>query len=149
MSLRDWERKGWVEKHKTSPQEIGELLRITDRDLTDCQTKDLSEDWRLNIAYNAALQSAKAALAASGYRASREAQHFRIIQSLTFTLLLEDSVINKLDQFRKKRNISDYERAGLVSESEVKEAILIARQLRKEVEKWIHSYHPHLIPHKI
>ena len=149
MSLRDWERKNWVEKHKTSPQEIEELLRIADRDLADCQTKDLSEDWRLNIAYNAALQSAKAALAAAGYRASREAQHFRIIQSLAFTLALQDSIIDKLDQFRKKRNISDYERAGLVSESEVKEAISIAHQLRKQTEKWIRSNHSHLLPRKI
>ncbi len=29
-------------------------------------------DWRFAIAYNAALQAATAALAASGYRASRE-----------------------------------------------------------------------------
>jgi len=115
VSLPDWERKGWVEKHKTSPQEIEELFHIADRDLKDCQARDLSDDWQLNIAYNAALQSAKAALAAAGYRTSREAQHFRIIQSLAFTLRLEKSLIDKLDKFRKKRNISDYERAGLVS----------------------------------
>jgi hypothetical protein len=46
----------------------------------------LSPDWRLNIAYNAALQAATAALAAAGYRASREAHHCRAIQSLAFTI---------------------------------------------------------------
>ena len=148
MSLQDWERNGWVEKHKTSPQEIEELFQIADRDLKDCQARDLSDDWQLNIAYNAALQSAKAALAAAGYRASREAQHFRIIQSLAFTLRLEKSLIDKLDKFRKKRNISDYERAGLVSESEVKEAIDLTYQLRKQAEEWIRTNHSHLLRKK-
>lgn len=45
VSLQDWERKGWVEKHKSSPQEIEELFHIADRDLKDCQTTDLSDDW--------------------------------------------------------------------------------------------------------
>jgi len=146
MSLQDWEKKGWVTKHKTSPQEIEELFQIADRDLKDCQAKDLSEDWRFNIAYNAALQLAKAALAAAGYRTSREAQHFRVIQSLQFTLGLKDSMIDQLDAFRKKRNISDYERAGLVSEMEVEEAIALARQLRKQVEGRIHTNNPGLFP---
>lgn len=148
MSLRDWEKKGWATKHKSSPQEIEDLFHIADRDLEDCRTESLSEDWRLNIAYNAALQSAKAALAAAGYRASREAHHFRVIQSLAFTLAPEDSVIDQLDQFRKKRNISDYEHAGLVSESEVKEVIALAQKIRKLTETWIRSHHPHLLPGK-
>lgn len=146
MSLRDWERKGWVTKHKTSPEEIREIFHIVDRDLSDCQAWALSSDWRLNIAYNAALQSAKAALAAVAYRASREAHHFRVIQSLKFTIGLDESLIDKLDQFRKKRNISDYERAGLVSEGEVTEALSLANQLKKQVEQWIRSNHPHLLP---
>ncbi len=148
MSLQDWERKGWVEKHKTSPQEIEGLFQIADRDLKDCRARDLSDDWQLNIAYNAALQSAKAALAAAGYRTSREAQHFRIIQSLAFTLRFEKSLIDKLDKFRKKRNISDYERAGMVSEGEVEEAIALARRLRKQAEDWIRTNYSHLISHK-
>lgn len=148
MSLQDWERKGWVEKHKTSPQEIEGLFQIADRDLKDCQARDLSDDWQLNIAYNAALQSAKAALAAAGYRTSREAQHFRIVQSLAFTLRLEKSLIDKLDKFRKKRNISDYERAGLVSEGEVEEAIALAHRLRKQAEDWIRTNYAHLVSHK-
>jgi len=39
----------------------------------------------VNIAYNAALQAAAAALAAAGYRASREQHHYRVIQSLRQT----------------------------------------------------------------
>jgi hypothetical protein len=82
MSFRDWLNKGWLTTHKTSPSEISELFGIADRDLKDCRTEGLSTDWRLNIAYNAALQLATAALAACGYRAGREAHHYRVIQSL-------------------------------------------------------------------
>jgi NAD(P)-dependent dehydrogenase (short-subunit alcohol dehydrogenase family) len=65
--------------HKSSKQEIGNLLGIVARDLKDSQAKDVSDDWRFAIAYNAALQAA-------GYRASRENHHSRVIQSLELTL---------------------------------------------------------------
>ena len=66
MSLTDWERNGWLTTHTTSRQEVGDLLALIRRDLHDSRSADLSADWRFNIAYNAALQSAKVALAASG-----------------------------------------------------------------------------------
>ena len=72
MSLTDWARNGWVVEHRTSPQEIADLLGVTDRDLRDGVVKDLSEDWRLAIAYNAALQCATTALAACGATGPRE-----------------------------------------------------------------------------
>ena len=62
MSLKDWLKNGWLVEHKTSPQEITDLLGVMDRDLADCETPGLSPDWRLNIAYNAALQAATALL---------------------------------------------------------------------------------------
>jgi HEPN domain-containing protein len=106
---------------------------------------DLSPDWQLNIAYNAALQAATAALAASGYRAAREAHHYRVIQSLAFTLKADPRLIAQLDKFRKKRNIGSYEQAGAVSEREAKEMFALARNLREEVEKWLRSNHPKLL----
>jgi len=83
--------------------------------------KGLSEDWQLAIAYNAALQCATAALAACGYRSSREAHHYRVIQSLALTIGADAKLVSRLDAFRKKRNIGDYERSGLVSEKEAEE----------------------------
>ena len=145
MSLPEWARNGWLTKHKTSAQEIAALLGLSDRDLKSCQAVGLSADWQLGIAYNAALQAANAALAASGYRASREAHHYRVIQSLAFTVGVNKDTIAYLDQFRKKRNISDYERAGTVSDQEAKEMIALARRLRKKVEEWLHAKYPKLL----
>jgi hypothetical protein len=91
VTLSDWARNGWLLPHRTSPREIADLLAIVDRDLADSQASGLSADWRLNIAYNAALQAATAALAASGYRASRDQHHYRVIQSLELTARIETS----------------------------------------------------------
>lgn len=145
MSLRDWLKNGWLIEHQTSPREIVDLLGIADRDLDNCQTAGLSPDWKLNIAYNAALQMATAAPAAAGYRAARDAHHYRVIQSLAYTIRADARLITQIDGFRKKRNISDYERAGVVSDQEVKEMLILAGNLRASVIKWLHTNHPKLL----
>ena len=66
MSLRDWQRNSWLVLHKTSPDEISGLLAIVERDLCNAQVAGLADDWRLSIAYNAALQAATAALLRGG-----------------------------------------------------------------------------------
>ena len=144
MTLDDWVRNGWLVEHRTSPQEISELLGVADRDLRDCDVSDLSEDWQLAIAHNAALLSATAALAAAGYRASKEAHHYRIIQSLLHTIGAEAKLVAQLDAFRKKRNVGDYERAGLVSRTEAREMVELARALRESVAAWLQQNHPGL-----
>jgi hypothetical protein len=61
-------------------------LAVADRDLGASKTPGLHNDWGFNIAYNAALQIATAALAASGYQAERANHHYRVIDSLSLTL---------------------------------------------------------------
>jgi len=145
MSLQDWLKSRWLIEHQTSRQEILDLLSMADRDLAQCQTANLSPDWQLNIAYNAALQAAIAALAAAGYRAAREAHHYRVIQSLAYTIKTDESLIFQLDKFRKKRNIGSYERAGAVSEQEAKEMVSLAKDIRNEVINWLKKTHPELL----
>lgn len=146
MSLQDWLAKGWLTEHRSSTAEIGDLLRLVDRDLRDSEVPGLTADWRLNIAYNAALQVATIALAASGYRASRQAHHMRVIQSLEFTIGSDKEFITALDGFRKKRNISDYERAGFISDVEAKEMHDLAVGLRENVLTWMRKKHAGLLP---
>ena len=59
MSFADWVSNGWLVAHKSSKQEIGNLLGIVARDLKDSEAKDVSDDWRFAIAYNAALQAVR------------------------------------------------------------------------------------------
>jgi hypothetical protein len=105
----------------------------------------LSADWRLNIAYNAALQAATAALAASGYRASRDQHHYRVIQSLELTIGADRNIVNRLDAFRKKRNVGGYERAGRVSEGEAREMRELAASIAVDVRSWMTRAHPELL----
>ncbi|MCE5278596.1 MAG: hypothetical protein ABFD92_01450 [Planctomycetaceae bacterium] len=145
MTLQDWQNNGWLTEHQSSPQEIIDLLAVADRDLKDCQSEGLSADWRFNIAYNALLQTATAALAAAGYRATRDAHHFRVLQSLALTVGLDAKVIRKHDAFRKKRNLTGYERVGAVSDQEVVEVIQAAQSVRQATEEWIATNYPHLL----
>jgi len=137
MSLANWLNNSLIVEHSPSAKEIAELLRICDRDLEKAKIIELGPDWRLSIAHNAAVQAAKAALAAVGYRARKEGQHYLLLQSLAFTIKADSVTIKQLNKFREKRNISDYERAGLVTEQEAKEMIELARKLRVDVEQWI------------
>ncbi len=145
MTLEDWANAGWLKKHTTSKREIRDLLDIVDRDLETWRISGVPADWKLNIAYNAALQSARAALAATGYRAERDAHHYRVIQSLDHTIGLDSDSVVLLDTFRKKRNLSNYELAGTVSESEAEEIYHLAEEIRLKVEDWLVKNYPGLI----
>src|SRR5258708_30297321 len=81
----------------------------------DSAAEGLSADWRMNIAYNAALQAATVALAAAGYRASRDQHHYRVIQSLQETLGTDASTVNALDTVRQTRNAAGYDPARPIS----------------------------------
>ncbi len=145
MNLSDWLNNGWLAPHRATRQEITDLLAVADRDLTDCQTTGLSADWKLSIAYNAGLQVATAALVACGYRAGRQSHHYRTIHSLCLTIGADKRLVAQFDQFRKKRNIADYERIGATSDQEADEMRTLASELREQVEEWIRRNHPTLI----
>jgi uncharacterized protein (UPF0332 family) len=144
MSLESWLNDKLIVEHRPSAREIAELLRICDRDLETVEIMQLGPDWRLSIAHNATVQAAKAALAAIGYRARKEGQHYLVLQSLAYTVKTDPTTIKQLDKFREKRNISDYERAGLVTEQEAREMVALAKQLRDDVEQWLRIHYPGL-----
>lgn len=87
-----------------------------------------------NIACNASLQLAAAALAVAGFKADRQNHPYRVIQSLALTVDVGDELIDTLGKFRTKRHISDYERANVVSELESDKIQALAASLRVEVE---------------
>jgi hypothetical protein len=145
MSLRDWLNNHWLVEHTPSNSEIRELFIAVEHDLIDCRAPELSPDWRMTIAYTAALRAATAALAASGYRPVREQQHYRVIQSLAFTIEADSDLIAEFDTFRKKRNITSYERIGIVSNSEADQMIELAERIRDFVNEWLEKKHPELL----
>jgi len=44
MTLKQWQDNGWLKAHKTSKEEIGNLLAIVDRDIKDASEGEISTD---------------------------------------------------------------------------------------------------------
>jgi hypothetical protein len=65
--------------------------------------------------------------------------------SRAHTLKTEPTVVGQLDAFRKKRNISDYQRAGGTSQQEAGEIVRLAERLRSDLEAWLRNEHPELL----
>lgn len=147
MTLKDWEeRNKWLVPHRSTKREIADMLAVGDRNLRDSRVEGLSADARLGHAYSAALQFASAALAASGYRPARGGDHHvRVIQALALTINWDDASIETLDAFRKKRNVSAYERAGQISDGTAREAATLAVRLRSDVVAWLRKNHSELV----
>jgi hypothetical protein len=144
VTLQRYLENSWLQRHETSPQEITELLAIADRDIGQSQTPGLGPEWRLSIAYNAALQLATAVLAAAGYRAERQNKHQRTIECLAFTLGLERRAIDFFDVCRRKRHSNVYDQVGAVSEQEADEMVAFTKTLRTQVVAWLRNNHPGL-----
>jgi hypothetical protein len=146
MSLDLYLSNGWIRRHETSSEEIANLLAIAGRDIAQCQIPGLGAEWRFDIAYNAALQLAVAALAASGYRTERQNKHQRSIECLAFTVGLDPKEVNFLDQCRRKRHVAFYDQVGAISDQEANEMIALSKRLRRIVEDWLRRQHPNLLP---
>ena len=143
MPLADWQKNGWLRAHKPTREEISNLLEIVDRDLGDALTKGLSDDWKFGIAYNAALKLCTILLHASGYRAEKNLAHYRTLQALPEILgpQHKDNA-DYLDACRKKRNETEYDFVGGVSEEEVTELLGFCNELKTEVRAWLKKRHP-------
>ncbi len=145
MSLQSWLENGWLRRHKTSRREIGDLLKIIDRDLKDAEG-GVSADWRFGIAYNAALKLCLILVYAEGFRPEKTLQHYRPIQALPLILGKErKGDADYLDACRSKRNIVEYDYVGAVTEDDVRELIEFVKELKTSVLKWLKEKHPGLI----
>jgi uncharacterized protein (UPF0332 family) len=135
-----------VKRHKTSREELENLRAIIARDLADASVAGLSADRRFTTAYNAALQSAKMAIACAGYRVTIGAGHHKI--SLECIDLAIGSAANPFadyfDRCRRKRNTIDYDDAFVATETEAEEILRKANEFVEVVEQWIAAKHPTL-----
>jgi len=129
----------------TSEEEIRKLLGMVERNLKDA-SENISADWKFSIAYNAALTLCNALLYSEGYRASREAHHYRVIQSLQLTLGGEHQAdIGYLEACRRKRNIIEYEVPGAATEENARELIEFVVHFKTIVMDWLHKKHPQFL----
>lgn len=147
MSLRDLLAQGLLRPHKTSATEVAELLLVVDRDLADASITQLSADRRFATAYNAALALATIALHVAGYRTAGAGHHWATFQMLPEIMGTQAQPrADYLNACRSKRNITDYDRAGEISETEVTEILDEARVFRADLIAWLRTHRPGLLP---
>jgi len=58
-----------------------------------------------------------------------------LIESLEFTMNLSQGKGKELQDYRKKRSLSIYDRTGIVTNTEAESALSSARQLQRAVEE--------------
>jgi uncharacterized protein (UPF0332 family) len=116
------------------------------RDLTDAALPGLSADRRFATAYNAALQSAKIAIACSGYRVSARAGHHAVTFEAAYLALGKEAKasLDYFDACRLKRNRIDYDNSSVATETEADELLAHAERFFALVQSWVATKHPSL-----
>lgn len=146
MILKRLLADGRIRPHRTSAKEIADLLKLVNRDMRDAAFPGLSADRRFATAYNAVLQLATVVLRAGGYRTSGAAHHWSTFQALSCILgPHETERADYFDSCRKKRNVADYDAAGMISDAEVKELLEEIECFRNDVLSWLDREHPDLV----
>lgn len=145
MTLQNWANNGWLRTHKTSPQEIKNLLDIVERDMNDSKDRGLSADWRFGIAYNAALKLCTILMYAEGFRPEKALAHYRTLRALPLILGTErDDDADYLDRCRSKRNTVEYDYVGGATDSDAQELLEFTAELEKDVRSWLKKKHQEL-----
>lgn len=104
--------------------EIGRLLAVAERDLTQARMCGLHPDTRFSLAYNAALQLATVVLRLHGIRIRKARFHLHTFVELKMHLPEDQGQIaDYFDRARRKRNAAAYDRINVVSEGEVDDLI--------------------------
>ncbi|MBM80649.1 MAG: hypothetical protein CMJ78_08660 [Planctomycetaceae bacterium] len=134
----------WIREHKSSAQEVADLLAISGRDIAQSQTQDLGPEWRDNIAYNAVLQLATLALVVTGYQTERQNKHQRT-KRWSLPIGLDKDLVNLIDVCRRKRHTNVCDQVGAISDTEATEIIQIAKSLREQIATWLADQHPDLL----
>ena len=143
MSLREFEKNGWIRPHTTSRQEIQDLLSIVTRDLRDAEVNELSADWRFGIAYNGALKLCTVLLYTQGYRSGTGSHHMRTIATLPHIGDLRTQVdADYLNTCRRKRNIVEYDYAGGATDKDADELIAFTKEFQNDLINWLCSAYP-------
>src|SRR5688500_7447247 len=124
-----------VQRHETSKRELDEMRALIARDLADAQVQGVSADRRFATAYNAALQSATMAIACAGYRVTAKTGHHKVtVDAITLALgAAAGPYVDHLETCRRKRNVIDYTRAQVPTESEADEIVPKAKEFHELV----------------
>lgn len=124
--------------------ELDNLRSIVDRSMTDVNALGLSADARFIMAYDAARTLSLLIVRASGYRPRSVGGHYNTFLALEAADQAFAAQSAYFDACRMKRNTSEYDYAGGVSETDADGLLQTVRQFAVEAEDWIALHHPQL-----
>ena len=145
MAYRNLLREGRIRAHRTNADEIASLFAVTERDLADAATEQLSPDRRFATAYNAVLQVATIVMYSEGYRTRGAGHHATTFDFLALVDKRFSDLSVYLHHCRRKRNLADYVGVGYVSETEAAELLKEATSVVAQVRQWLHRHYPELM----
>jgi hypothetical protein len=126
--------EGKLRRHKTSPREIADLFGVVERNLADASVEAVSADRRFAIAYEAALELATITLYCNGYETYGAGHHFTTFQALKETMGdVGEGYADYFEMCRGKRQVTSYDRAGEISETDIESLLEEIRAFRGEV----------------
>ncbi|HEX6927712.1 MAG TPA: DNA-binding protein [Gammaproteobacteria bacterium] len=138
MSLSNLLKIGQLIEHEANPRDCRQLLDAARRAIKDAGNIQITIETRFDAAYRAIMQTATAALWATGYRPSTSVpgHHRTTLQSLVHTVELDAARIAVLDRLRHKRNLADYSGED-IDEVSLVACIDEAKSLLEDVERWM------------
>ena len=122
------------------------MRALVARDLADSKVAGLSADRRFATAYNAALQAANMAIVCAGYRVTAKTGHHKVaLDSVRLAVgSTADKYADYFERCRRKRNVIDYTRSHVATESEANEIVQQATAFHAFVEAWIDVMYPNV-----
>jgi hypothetical protein len=145
MSLDNLVGRG-LEKAQADREELTRFLDRIRRKLADSRQTNISLDSRFDVAFEALLQIALAALRANGYRTTSGVGHQQMaIQALPRTIGIPQGEVRTLDEFRKRRSAGLYLAEFEPSAAEVEALVAAADRLHKALVAWLKAHRPGLL----
>jgi hypothetical protein len=128
----------------TTKAELDNLRSIVQRSLNDVAATGLSTDARFIMAYDAARTLSLMIVRAVGYRPRAAGGHYNTFLALEAADPAFAALSAYFDGCRIKRNASEYDFAGGVSNTDAEGLLKTVQQFAIDAEAWIRANHPHL-----
>ncbi|UUX92591.1 HEPN domain-containing protein [Methanoplanus endosymbiosus] len=131
-------KKGIIKELKYDPRKVEDAIKLSERDLrTALSLLEIDPDWAYNIAYNSMLQATRALMFHNGFRPSGSNQHVAVVKYAEIHIEKKWSL--QLDRMRRKRHSLVYDQAGVISDTEVINALNRAESYFRVIENIIRT----------
>jgi hypothetical protein len=121
----------------TTKAELDKLRSLDARSLNDVAAPGLSTDMRFILAYDAARSLALMVVRAAGYRPKKVGGHYNTFLALEAADPAFAALSTYFDGCRIKRNASEYDFAGGVTDMDADGLLNAVKQFAQDSEAWI------------